>query len=323
MTTLDTLIEQRLAEFDAKICGSSDTACKESLESEKIQYLLTAAPFIKEYMQDEEGVPTVLAKKTALDEYICVTNVSKRSEIFRRYLVEVEENPHVSLAEPEHQSVQYACSCGASRTFDTKESALVCESCGISVNHMEMSARNLTYNEEVSQITNSAYSYKRLNHMTEWLSSLQGKENCDIPPEVIDAVKREFKKQRINRRGEITAAKVRQFLKKLNLNKYYEHTNYITNLINGVPPPKLPQSLEDKIKTMFLMIQKPFEKHCPSNRKNFLSYSYTLHKLCQLLGEDAYLPYFGLLKSSQKLFQQDKIWKCICQELSWEFIPSV
>ena len=45
--------------------------------------------------------------------------------------------------------------------------------------------------------------------------------------------------------------------------------------------------------------------------------------MCELLGEDALLRYFPLLKSSEKLYAQDQIWKKICKELRWEFIASV
>lgn len=51
----------------------------------------------------------------------------------------------------------------------------------------------------------------------------------------------------------------------------YEHTNAICNALNGVPPPKLSPELEERLKTMFAEIQEPFERHCPANRKNFLS----------------------------------------------------
>jgi len=90
-----------------------------------------------------------------------------------------------------------------------------------------------------------------------------------------------------------------------------------------VPAPKLPPELENRLKAMFVEIQKPFDRHCPPDRKNFLSYSYTLYKFCELLGEDEYLQYFQLLKCSKKLYNQDQIWKKICKELRWEFIPSV
>ena len=70
-------------------------------------------------------------------------------------------------------------------------------------------------------------------------------------------------------------------------------------------------------------IQIPFIKHCPKDRKNFLSYSYVLHKFVELLGLDEYKICFPLLKSREKLHQQDKIWKGICNILRWEFIRSI
>jgi hypothetical protein len=74
---------------------------------------------------------------------------------------------------------------------------------------------------------------------------------------------------------------------------------------------------------MFKDIQAPFEKHCPPERKNFLSYSYVLYKFCELLGEDEYLEYFPLLKSKEKLYNQDVLFRKICEELRWEFIPTI
>ena len=82
-------------------------------------------------------------------------------------------------------------------------------------------------------------------------------------------------------------------------------------------------ALEAKLRLMFSEIQQPFEKHCPTERKNFLSYSYVLYKFCELLGEDDFLPCFPLLKSKEKLKQQDKIWKNITIELKWEYIPTI
>ena len=54
---------------------------------------------------------------------------------------------------------------------------------------------------------------------------------------------------------------------------------------------------EEKLRMMFKEIQGPFMKHCPKTRKNFLSYSYVLHKFVQLLELDSFLPCFTLLKS--------------------------
>ena len=121
----------------------------------------------------------------------------------------------------------------------------------------------------------------------------------------------------------ITSKKLRKILRKLSLNIYYEHAPYIINRLNGVPAPTMDRETEEKLIVMFKEIQGPFMKYCPKWRKNFLSYSYVLHKFVQLLGLDHFLPSFTLLKSREKLHQQDMIWKNICKDLKWEFIRSL
>lgn len=74
---------------------------------------------------------------------------------------------------------------------------------------------------------------------------------------------------------------------------------------------------------MFCQIQSPFLKWAPPKRRNFLSYSYCIRKMVQLLEQDQYIESFGLLKARDKLQVQDDIWKKICAELGWEFIPSL
>tara|TARA_B100001105_G_C22362210_1_gene430865 strand:+ start:1085 stop:1465 length:381 start_codon:yes stop_codon:yes gene_type:complete len=117
--------------------------------------------------------------------------------------------------------------------------------------------------------------------------------------------------------------KMRQILKRLNLNKYYEHTHHIINKLNGLPPPVLSREVEEKMRFMFKEIQKPFSECCPKNRKNFLSYAYVIRKFLELLGHDEYTQYFPLLKSREKLYQQDVIWKGICGILRWQFVASL
>ena len=107
---------------------------------------------------------------------------------------------------------------------------------------------------------------------------------------------------------------------------YYNEMPYgvnIINQLNGLPPPVISPEVEEIIRSMFKEIQIPFMKNCPNERKNFLSYSYVLHKFCQLLELDELLIHFPLLKSREKLQQQDKIWENICKDLKWQYIPSV
>ena len=119
---------------------------------------------------------------------------------------------------------------------------------------------------------------------------------------------------------------MREILKKLKINKYYEHINYIINRINGMPTPHFPQELEDKLCSMFKEIQGPFLNavmRTAKERKNFLSYAYCLHQFFKILNIPEYLKYTTLLKSREKLYVQDQIFKSICEELHWPFYPTL
>lgn len=325
MTTLESRVKERLADLQ-RARTAADT-----ISPEEVQYLLETVPFIREYTLEETHLPVQRRAPAAvsIDNFVTVKRKNPQSLVFQRYLVEVEKNDHVAQTMPREvtrlQEDALTCpACNAPFVFNQRESDLVCTACGLAKAHMEMSENNITYDQEVQQTSIINYfAYKRLNHFTEWLNSLQAKENTDIPDTVLDAVRAEFKKERACKRGDITPDKVRAYLKKLKLNKFYEHKFHICHALNGMPAPRLPQYLEERLKHMFGQIQEPFERHCPSTRKNFLSYSYVLYKFCELLGEDRLSKYFSLLKSSEKLYQQDSIWKNICKDLGWEFIRSV
>ena len=161
------------------------------------------------------------------------------------------------------------------------------------------------------------------NYCNEWVSQFQGKESTDIPKDVYDKILDEIKKERITNLTSIEPGKIREILRKLNLNKYYEHIPHIINHINGIPAPHITKNQEETLRVMFKEIQIPFIKYCPTERQNFLSYGYVLHKFCQLLELDHLLPCFPLLKSREKLQQQDIIWEKICIDLGWEFYRSI
>ena len=123
--------------------------------------------------------------------------------------------------------------------------------------------------------------------------------------------------------ADLTPKKVKEILKKMEGNRYYEHIPHIINRLTGMSIPHFEPELEEKLRVMFKMIQPLFVKYAPAIRKNFLSYSYCLHKFVQLLGRDEYLPNLPLLKNREKLQMQDMIWKKICEELNWQWIRSI
>jgi hypothetical protein len=242
----------------------------------------------------------------------------QRKDIYRKYLQEVENvYDEIPKAAPPHYNPCAGCGKMHTRLLDEGTSEEVCQECGTSEYVL---GEELGFKEEQELEKHVVYSYKRENHFNEWISQFQAKESTHVPDDVISKLRTEFKKQKIKELGEITHEKVKGLLKKLNYAKYYEHVPYIATILSGITPPTMPQALEDKLRLMFHAIQAPFEKHKPSTRKNFLSYSFVLYKMCELLSEDEYLKCFPLLKSREKLYIQDQIWEKICRELQWEFI---
>ena len=304
---------KRINEWMEKI--ENDPEKRSVYESDMSDYIMRCMPYLKQYTDES-------MKETHTDNvFNCKETVGlQRKDIFVDYLIDVEKQ---TLDRPIERFVTVCSTCPDSNLFhfnDTSE--IICDGCGAVVE--VVISEELTYKEEQEtseKIIN--YSYKRDNHFNEWLSQFQAQETTTIPVDVIAQLRNEFKKMKIKLLTEITHARVRALLKKLKLNKYYEHVPYITNILSGIKPPKMPKELEEQLRMMFKDIQKPFDDNCPSERKNFLSYSYVLYKFCELLSEDSYLQYFPLLKSKEKLHQQDLIWKKICSDLSWEYIPTV
>ena len=210
--------------------------------------------------------------------------------------------------------------CNNKLTCLQHDAIIVCYNCGFQeLLLVEQNRPILKQNNKDS----SHISYKRINHFREWCNQVQGKESTDIPKKIFEKILNEIKKEKITNTKTITYKKMREILKRLRINKYYEHINYIINRINGIPTPQFVPELEDKLCSMFKEIQGPFLKYCPKKRKNFLSYSYVLYKFFQILKLNEYLKFFPLLKSREKLYAQDQIWKKICEDLNYEVIPSL
>ena len=218
------------------------------------------------------------------------------------------------------EDINICKNCNKKLTLSFVSSEIVCDKCG----YTEKICANLDGNSYKDPIRESTYFvYKRINHFNEHLSTFQAKETTDIPPHVYDSIIKFLKKDKNFRIENISHKLLKDALKTLKFNKYYEHIPHIINMITGKQTPFLTRKNEEQLRIMFKDIQTPFQNNCPDGRKNFLSYNYVLHKFCELLELDNLLIHFPLLKSREKLREQDKIWKNICRDLKWEYIPSI
>lgn len=242
-----------------------------------------------------------------------------RDMLLEKYLTIV--NPEYVKKKSELDDMSGECTeCGADMMFSQNEAMLYCTECGMT-EFMLIDSDRPSYKDPPRE--SSYYAYKRINHFNELLAQFQAKGSTDIPQDVLDQIIHELKKQRITDFKNIKYRQMREILRKLKMNRQYDHIPYIISRLNGTIAPIMERETEEKLRHMFKEIQPSFQKHCPKNRRNFLSYSYVLYKFCELLELDDFLESFPLLKNRDKLYQQSKVWQCICEEMGWEYIRSI
>lgn len=295
------------------------------IKQKKKKYYLDNSKYIFDYFENKKLVEDGKNKVKKLDSFF---NIKKNDESYdlsneninnsvQKYLYNVDEvffdiNKFVI-----QKDVCQYCNKGELVPIE-HEGILVCKNCGKNVRYIVENEKP-SYKEPPKEVC--FYAYKRINHFREILAQFQAKETTQIDEDVLQDIENQIKKERISL-NEITNKKAKEILKKLGYNKYYEHIPFIKDKL-GIKPPIMPPQLEEKLCDLFMDIQGPYAKYCPDDRVNFLNYYYTVYKLCELLNQDEFLPYFPLLKDKEKMIEQDEIWKKICEELDWEFIPTV
>lgn len=188
--TLDGRYSQKILDFarrrDALRAAGATAAELEAVDREEMAYVMDSVPFIREYTADavESGEATKGAG--ALAGFVEVTHTSNKNNVLQRYLLHVEKHADSTTvaAVISHETgggrapleAEYVCdACDVGMRFHARESMLVCPNCGVCRAFSEMSANNLTYEQEIHQDVVTSFAYKRLNHFCEWLNSLQAK----------------------------------------------------------------------------------------------------------------------------------------------------
>ena len=172
-------------------------------------------------------------------------------------------------------------------------------------------------NEAPGEVTYTTYD--RLIHFKEILSQFQAKETTKIPEDIVTNIANRIRKERITDLSEIDYDKMREILRTLGYNQYFEHIQLI-NSIFGIEPPQMDKELYDTLCVLFMEIQQPWALYCPPNRTNFFNYTYVLYQLCVLLGQHQYLPFIPMMKNPKKRINMDEIWEKLCAHLDWEYI---
>ena len=287
-------------------------------------YYLNNSRFIFDYFENKKEITNGTSKTTILNSFFKVNDKSFDENALTRANDNNVQKFFTNLDQTFININDYVyatdiCqSCNKGEMIPVEhEGIMVCNVCAKQVTYL-IENEKPSYKEPPKEAC--FYAYKRINHFKEILAQFQAKETTQIPEEVLENIKQQLSKERINL-SKFTNSKAKEVLKKLGYNKYYEHIPFIKDKL-GIKPPIMTPELEETLCNLFMEIQGPYAKFCPDDRVNFLNYYYTVYKLCERLEKSEFLSYFPMLKDKEKRIEQDDIWKKICEELNWVFIPT-
>ena len=287
-------------------------------------YYLHNSEYIFEYFETKKTITSGGSMKTkSLNAFFNLPEAKKTEELFKnqhnnveKYLASIDQT-YMDVSKYVYPTdICQFCHKGEMIPVEC-EGIMVCNQCAKQVVFL-IDNEKPSYKEPPKEAC--FYAYKRINHFREILAQFQAKETTCIPDNVLESIKQQIKKERIEI-SQFTDKKAKEIMKKLGFNKYYEHIPFIKDKL-GIKPPVMTPDLEDRLCNLFMEIQGPYAKFCPDDRVNFLNYYYTVYKLCELLGRREFLPFFPMLKDREKRIEQDQIWKQICIELDWVFIAT-
>jgi hypothetical protein len=300
------------------------------LKIKKKEYFLDNSKYIFEYFENKKNISSGNTIQTATNKTKIVNSFFKikqddeekivkkeNNNIVQKYLSNIDDIFFDINSFVYQTDICHICHKGELIPLED-EGIMLCNNCSRSIPYLIENDKP-SYKEPPKEVC--FYAYKRINHFKEILAQFQGKETTQIPPDVIENIKIQIKKQRIEL-DQITNIKTKEILKNLGYNKYYEHIPFIKDKL-GIKPPIMSPELEETLCNLFVELQSPYSKYCPDDRVNFLNYYYTAYKLCELLNETQYLEHFPMLKDPEKRMEQDEIWKKICMDLDWEYIPTI
>ena len=298
------------------------------LQKERKDYYLNNSKYIFDYFEEKKSINNtdtkVIVNNNKINQFFYIDNPNEniqdddnKCNIIDKYFYNIN-NSFINYDNYCYESdICKYCNKGE-MVYVESDGICICNNCSRSMKYL-IENEKPSYKEPPKEVC--FYAYKRINHLREILAQFQAKESTHIPSEVFENIKIQIKKERLEIK-DLTNKKTKEILKNLGYNKYYEHIPFIKDKL-GIKPPVMSQELEETLCNLFMEIQKPYSKYCPKDRVNFLNYYYTLYKLCELLGETKFLPYFPMLKDREKRVEQDAIWKLICEDLGWDYIPTV
>jgi len=199
----------------------------------KKDYFLDNSKYIFDYFENKKNISTgtnsqpITNKSNAVNNFFKIKEdnkinvIQKDSNTVLKYLANVSDE-FLDINNFVYQTdICQFCHKGELIPLE-EEGILICNICSRSIPYL-IENEKPSYKEPPKEVC--FYAYKRINHFKEILAQFQGKETTQIPQDVIENIKLQIKKERIEL-AQITNAKTKEILKKLGYNKYYENIKF-------------------------------------------------------------------------------------------------
>ena len=186
-----------------------------SLIKKKKDYLLNNANLIFNYFENKKNIVNGNNKTKILDKYFktdkdLIEFGSREISTVEKYLTNIDE----SFLNVKNFVVQTdicrRCNSGELIPIE-HEGILVCNKCYCSIQYLVENEKP-SYKEPPKEVC--FYAYKRINHFREILAQFQAKETTQIPQKVLDDIKHQIKKERMELH-QMSNKKAKDILKKL------------------------------------------------------------------------------------------------------------
>ena len=202
---------------------------------------------------------------------------------------------------------------------EERDGFAVCKACGFS-RDIAACCKESFYGMDIDYT--EPFHYEKRNHFIDCLRQRQAKEEPNIPPLVFATVKAEIFRRQIYDPRQLRPKHMRNILKSVGLNNYYDHEILIWSIVTGSKPPQFTEKQEATLIRMFDQSLLPYRKY-KGERNNYLTYSFAVHKMLEILDWPREIrEFYPVLKSDSKRVAQEAIWHKVCADLDWPIIAT-
>ena len=235
-----------------------------------------------------------------------------------------------NIGHPLHNHRQHCLHCGSENVYEDRvECDIVCRDCATATQYLNDDVETGVSFEDKIKMRAETYrrhppnkGYKRINHFSEVLSQLMGRQQTKVDVDITRRVMDSIRDDRSDDKTLITHVLIRKHLKKMKLGRHYEDCYAMANgLTRQATLIKVDHLLEEDLRFYFKRIQRPFLEHKGPRRKSFLNYGYVLFQFLTMLHRPDIAAHVTLPRSKKVLVYHDDVYHKICCSLGWAFKP--